>query len=190
LEAAANIISQDTTKKFEKMLGQFSVISDTIQGAIHTRFDGLEIKLKSTNSIDRGEDVDVEKEINSQPQTNKTRLSIAETVRATVLAKWQEGRTFRKTEEDANCFTFKSAAQAGVTYEIYLRTPYRRSLGSDKSLPYTLEIWADGYKKLNFEWDTDGNYALRGFKRGDWVEDISLWQFGPLNASEAATLAA
>ncbi len=187
LEATAQLISHDTTKKFDAVLRQFGEISDTIQGAIHTRIDTLEMHLRSTNSIDRSADADVEPEAQPEKQSPKTRLMMAESVRGKVLEVWMDGKTFRKSDDDPNIYVFAGTANSGSRYEIWLGSPYRKDLGSDGSLAYTLEVWADNYKKLNFEWDTDGNYALRGFRRGEWVEDLSEWHFGAQSSiAEAA----
>lgn len=76
-----------------------------------------------------------------------------------------------------NCFQFVGTTEAGLSIRIYFQTPYRATIATDGRLPFTLEIWVDGYKHLNFEWDSDGRYALRGFKKGEWIEDVANWRF-------------
>lgn len=186
LEATAKIISHDTTRKFDSVLKQFNEISESMQGAINTRLDSLETHLRSTNVVDRGADAEIDQDAQTEKQKPTTRLKIAEGVRAKVIEKWLEGRTFRRWGEDPNCFVFLACANSSTNYEIWLGTPYRNAHGSDGSLAYTLEIWADGYKKLNFEWDMDGNYALRGYKKGDWAVDLLEWDFGPAELAHAA----
>lgn len=178
LQATAQIISHDTTKKFESIAKQFDQVADRMQGAVNSRIDTLETTLLSKNAIDRATDTEVEPEAQPERQSAKTRLKMAEAVRDAVLKKWLEGRTFSKEQSDANIYVFKGVSNSATTYEIWLSTPYRNGIGSDGSLAFTLEVWADNYKKLNFEWDTDGNYALRGFKKGEWVDDLWSWNFG------------
>ena len=68
-----------------------------------------------------------------------------------------------------------------VRRNIFLGMTIQRSMSVSEnktdlgSLAVALDLRVDGRKKLNFEWDTDGKYALRGFTRGEWFEDISAW---------------
>ncbi len=96
----------------------------------------------------------------------------------------------RRRDHEPNSFYYEATANSQVKYKIVLQTPYRSTIGEDGRMAYTLDIWADGYKKLNFEWDMSGNYALRGFKKGDWVEDIALWHFGPTEEIQSIPAAA
>lgn len=137
-------------------------------------FGAIEASLALKNEVTAiSADADVEVESTSQPRG--FRINSAGAVRDTVLEKWLEGIHFTKSDADPNCFLFVGHNEAGNSYKIRLLTPYRETIGVDDRLPFALDVWMDERKQLNFEWDTDGNYALRGFKRGDWIEDLQSW---------------
>jgi len=85
---------------------------------------------------------------------------------------------------DRNTFHYYGMSETDEAIYLYLQTPYRQGVGIDERLPYTLQIWVNRYKKLNFEWDIEGNYALRGFKKGDWIDDVANWNLKPLSLED------
>ncbi len=109
---------------------------------------------------------------------------MAESVRDVVLDRWLAGKYFLSHQGDPNTFHYYGMSETGEAIYLYLQTPYRQGVGMDDRLPYTLQIWVNRYKKLNFEWDIEGNYALRGFKKGDWLDDVANWNLKPLSLEE------
>ena len=77
-------------------------------------------------------------------------------------------------------FHFVGVNEQQQKLQVMLLTPYRAEYGSDKRLAFALDVWVEGYKKLNFEWNSEGEYALRGFKKGDWIEDLAEWRVKPV----------
>lgn len=41
-------------------------------------------------------------------------------------------------------------------------------VGNKATLPYGLNVWLEGKKVLNLEWDEDGAVELISYKYGDW----------------------
>jgi len=155
-----------------------------VQGTINRRFRGVDDKfealhamLKPTEAVTSlADDAEITEDTNGERELPKTRLGLSETVRSAVMEKWLQGMSFAPSERDANVYEFEGHSEAGSTYYITLTTPYRASLGQDGRLPFALDIWVNGKKHLNFEWDSEGKYALRGFKKGEWIEDVSMWR--------------
>ncbi len=179
LEAAAKLINNDTKRELNGAVRKFTDLHQKMQGALFQKMDSLHLEIRSTRPIEaREHDEDIAEEKFGQTTSRPTKLRMAESVRDTVLDRWLLGTELKRTDIDGNCFEFSMPSHAGQLIRIFLQTPYRESVGRDGRMPYTLEIWADGYKKMNFEWDMEGNYALRGFKKGEWIEDVAEWHFG------------
>jgi hypothetical protein len=180
LEAVTRIIREDTRPEFDRLLRDFSIFHTRLESNLTNRLETISIALRSTHSVEsRPEDTDVEAEPAIETTSRKTRLAMAESVREMVLDRWLTGRVFRRDIDDPNAFEYYGTSPSGELIYLYLQTPYRQKLGIDGRLPYTLEIWVNKYKQLNFEWDIEGNYALRGFKKGDWIEDVATWNMTP-----------
>lgn len=174
MHAAANIITSETKGELSRLLGEFANLNNDLRSTFNERFDALHGFLRSTVQIGAVDDSEIDSD---QPagQSRMTRVKLAEQVRNAVVDKWLGGRDLYKSNVDPNCYAFEGFNEPGEELRLLFQTPYRVSLGQDGRLPFTLEVWVNGYKKLNFEWDSEGRYALRGFKRGDWIEDIANW---------------
>jgi hypothetical protein len=49
------------------------------------------------------------------------------------------------------------------------RTRYLRALSKGKAnLPYGLDVWHQGKKVLNLEWDDEGQFEVIAYKPGEW----------------------
>ncbi len=183
MHAAANIITTETRGELSRLLGEFATLNDNLKSTVNERFDALHGFLKSTIQRGAADDEDIESD-QVVGQSRMTRVKMAEQVRSTVVERWLTGREFVKSATDANCYSFHGVNEQDEVLRIVLQTPYRASIGHDGRLPFTLEIWVDGYKKLNFEWDSEGGYALRGYKKGDWFEDVAGWNLRAVAGAE------
>jgi hypothetical protein len=187
LDAVTRVIREDTKPEFARLLTDMSELQKRLEESLSRRLDTISIALRSTNSVDsQPDDVDVETETSSDGPSRRTRLAMAESVRDTVLDRWLTGRMFVRHSSDPNAFHFYGMSPSNEAIYLFFQTPYRQRLGTDGRLPYTLDVWVDRYKKLNFEWDIEGNYALRGFKKGDWIEDVATWNMTPIALEEGA----
>lgn len=174
MQAAANMITTETRGELSRLLGEFATLNDNLKSTVNERFDALHGFLKSTIQIGAVDDGDIESD-QSVGQSRKTRVHLAEQVRNAVIERWLNGQEFVRSATDPNSYVYEGSNEAGEAIRLLFQSPYRAGLGEDGRLPFTLEVWVDGYKKLNFEWNSEGGYSLRGFKRGDWIEDIANW---------------
>jgi len=186
-------VSDETTRNLEVVQKGLAGVLGDLERTIASRFDTLESIFHSQTAItSQPEDPDLAGEPKEEMSGRVSRLKIAEAVRDATMKQWLTGMSFAIADigdrYDPNIFEFIGTAESGTRFRLLLRTPYRAAYGSDGRLAYALEVWVNGYKHLNFEWDSDGNYALRGFKRGDWNEDIVNWQF-PSSAGGAVRAA-
>lgn len=187
LIVATKLISDQTKKSLDVATNQLSALNEELKRSIHSRFESLENVFKSQNDVTIAAsdgDVDTDAEV-----PKLTRRKMAEAVRDTVVTKWLSGTVLARSEGDPNVFRFSGSTLSNNAVVINFQTPYRSSMGSDGRLHYTLEVWIDGYKKLNFEWNTEGDYALRGFKKGEWIEDVTEWNMQG-SAQRATSIAA
>jgi hypothetical protein len=169
LDAASKLIAGQTNSRL-------NAVAERLEANLAERLDAIQSTLALKSEVTaQPEDSLVESE---PPAIRKQgfRIKSAVAVRDTVMKKWLEGRELKALIDDAYCFRFEGRSEANTAIILELLTPYRKKLGQDGRLPFALDVWVDGYKKLNFEWDAEGNYALRGFKRGDWIEDLSDWR--------------
>lgn len=180
VDRAASSISNNVGEKLELSVSRLAALNQTIETRLAQRFDSLEASMRLQQSVDSvPEDETIETEAEDAALSPKTRLDWANQVRNAIVGKWLDGRTLTPTAADPHELYFEGHNEAGSKYRIHFRTPYRRSLGQDGSLPFTAELWVDDYKKLNFEWDSEGNYKLRGFRKGDWFADVADWNLSP-----------
>ncbi len=173
MQAATALISGEVTTRL-------ATVSNQLEASLARRLDDIHAAVKLTHEVTARSlqpDIEVVEEPADQRPSRATRKDFASQASNAVLQKWTEGRTLTVASDDPNCYSFVGRNPSGTKIELYLTTPYRRSIGSDGRLPFALDVWVDGRKHLNFEWDFDGNYALRGFKRGEWFEDIVGWNF-------------
>lgn len=185
LHAVTRVISEDTKPEFIRLAREFSDLHTRLESNLSRRLDTISIALRSTHSVDsRPDDADVENEPPSSAPSRRTRLAMAESVRDVVLDRWLAGTYFLPHDGDRNTFHYYGMSETDEAIYLYLQTPYRQGVGIDERLPYTLQIWVNRYKKLNFEWDIEGNYALRGFKKGDWIDDVANWNLKPLSLED------
>ncbi|MEZ5851497.1 MAG: hypothetical protein R3D68_12705 [Hyphomicrobiaceae bacterium] len=178
LHLAAEFINHKTRGELNQIVDRFSRINDEMKGVVIARIDALQMYLRPTEEVKSREadrSIESEPEVETPGKTRVTRLLVAQQVRNAVVEKWLDGRYLRPCDDDRGCFEFDGYNQAGDAFVLRFQTPYRATIGDDGRLPFTLEVWVAGYKKLNFEWDSEGKYALRGFTRGDWVEDVAQW---------------
>jgi hypothetical protein len=182
LEAAADLITGDTSKRLNS-------VADRLEQTMSRRFDAIQASLElktevATTSADR--------EIESEPVEPRRgfRLNAARSVRNTVVQKWLEGRHLKRMDSDPNLYSFIGKNEIGTLIKVVLTTPYRASIAQDGRMPFALDVWVDNYKKLNFEWNAEGTYALRGFTKGDWIEDLSEWRVEPITSDSAQRKAA
>ena len=170
--------------EFDAQVEKMNKLQASVQGTINRRFRGVDDKfealhamLKPTEAVTSlAVDAEITEDTNGDRELPKTRLGLSETVRSAVMEKWLLGMFFTRSARDPNIYEFDGHSEAGSTYHITLTTPYRASLGQDGRLPFALDIWVNGRKHLNFEWDSEGKYALRGFKKGEWIEDVAEWR--------------
>jgi hypothetical protein len=170
LDTASKLISGETSKRLKD-------ITDRLEANLSGRLDAIHSTLIMKTELEaQPADKDFEAEPAAKKQSQRGfRIKSADAVRARVMEKWLEGRDFKRTSNDPNCYFFAGYTEAKVAYRVVLSTPYRASIGDDGRLPFALDVWLDGRKQLNFEWDTEGKYAIRGFTKGDWIEDLSNW---------------
>jgi hypothetical protein len=169
LDAASKLIAGETN-------GRLNAVAERLEANLAERLDAIQSTLALKSEVTaQPEDNTVESE---PPAIRKQgfRIKSAVAVRDTVMKKWLEGRDLKALVTEPYCYRFEGRSEAGNEVILELLTPYRSKIGQDGRLPFALDVWVDGYKKLNFEWDAEGNYALRGFKRGDWIEDLSDWR--------------
>lgn len=190
LKVTSEHISGQTKIKLDEVANRLSTLNEDLRQSIHARLNEIETVFRSTSSIDDlPADPNIEGGQAEAALEKLTRRKQAEAVRNATIEKWLTGTLFVRSDNDPNNFEFGGVAESGASIRLFLRTPYRATFATDGRLHYTLEAWVDGRKHLNFEWDTQGNYALRGFRKGGWVEDVAYWTF-PSTASAAAEMAA
>jgi hypothetical protein len=195
IESAARHASDTTIRKFETLhddlratvSGQIVEVGARV-GDVAGGIEALKTYLRSTTEVTATQ---ADAEIRDEPQGNQLskprRLTLAENVRNTVMTKWLAGGYLSTSETDPNVFRFSGTSLAGEKIALTLHTPYRKALGHDGRLPFALDVWVNARKHLNFEWTTDGDYALRGFTRGEWIEDLANWNF-PVGISDQTVL--
>lgn len=178
LQAAADLISGDTSVRLQQATSQLEAVLsrklDAIQASLELKHEVTEVP----------SDAEIEAEPTAAPRG--FRIRTAQAVRNTVMEKWLEGRYFKRSESDPNCYSFVGQNEAGNQFKIRLLTPYRTAIGDDHRLPFALDVWVDEYKKLNFEWDAEGNYSLRGFKKGEWSDDLREWHIKAITPARMA----
>jgi hypothetical protein len=186
LEAATKIINGETKDQLKAVSEQLAKTAGALESSLARRLDVITATLQLTNELETNQ-TNADKEIDdpeavvaaSKPAPQRGfRIPAAVSVRDVVMAKWLEGRTLQRSTSDPNTYYF-NGFHAGRSYRVVLQTPYRVSFSLDGRLPFTLDVWMDGRKHLNFEWDSEGQYALRGFTKGDWIEDLSTWNVTP-----------
>jgi hypothetical protein len=183
LDAASKLIAGQTNSRL-------NAVAERLEANLAQRFDAIHTSLAlKSEVIAQSADTAVESEPQAVKQQGGYRIKSAVAVRDTVMKKWLEGRDLKASLDQPYSFRFEGFSEAGNAVILELLTPYRLKIGQDGRLPFALDVWVDGYKKLNFEWDADGNYALRGFKRGDWIEDLAEWHLTPANIVKQAVAA-
>ena len=185
MESATKEITGDTTEKIGTLLDRFRELNGDLQSKIDSGFTGIRDELRvfaKPSEPVKEERSDPEVEASQQAEaaaqskmTPTTRLGWATQARDAVVAKWLDGRDLKPSTADANVYEYQGRNGDGQLFALKFLTPYRASAETDGRLPFALDLWVENRKKLNFEWDTDGNYALRGFTRGTWFEDIAYW---------------
>jgi hypothetical protein len=157
----------------------------TVAARLDQKLSDIHSSIKLTNEVEAGgEDPDVSVEAVAPPNRG-FKLKTAQDVAKIAQDKWLEGFQFKRFPNDGGCFTFRGKSEGELEIKINLLTPYRSQIGMDGRMPYAVDLWVDGRKHLNFEWDTAGQYAVRGFRKGDWIEDVLNWRFkGDLSVSQ------
>lgn len=197
LEKATAAISDHMRVEFDSQIDKMSKLQASVQGTINRRFRGVHDKFEALHELLRPTeavtslpaDTDINGdtgESNGERVAPRRRLHFAQSVRSSVVEKWLEGMTFHRSTGDANVYCFDGHNETEDQYRIVFYTPYRFNIGDDGRMPFALDIWVNGRKHLNFEWDSEGKYALRGFKRGEWVHDVSEWRLYPGTAVQVA----
>ena len=70
--------------------------------------------------------------------------------------------------------------------DVWHRTPFHRLpkvpdrqkyalavSGKSRNLPYGLDIWYEGKKVFNIEWDDSGRFEILSFRRGPWERELT-----------------
>lgn len=194
LNKATDVISKHMRTEFDGQVDKMNKLQANVQRSLTRRITGVHEKLEVLQELMRptqavtslAADAEISEETNGERELPKTRLALSASVRSAVMEKWLQGMSFARSADDPNIYEFEGHSEAGSAYHITLTTPYRASLGQDGRLPFALDIWVNGKKHLNFEWDSEGKYALRGFKRGDWIEDVAEWRLRVGEAQQVA----
>lgn len=185
MQAATQLISVEMHQKLINQSRRMKRLHAKFEKVMSARFDVLNSSLQLNHMVkDQPQDTDIADGQTDTVQPTQTRLSMANAIRQAIVAKWLEGTTLRPRQGEPHIFEFRGHSPAGECHFILFQTPYRHALISDGRMPFTVEVWVDNYKKLNFEWDSLGNYQLRGFKRGEWFADIAEWSLVPISESE------
>jgi hypothetical protein len=174
LKAATKLISEDTTKRLID-------VTDRLERKLAGKLDAIHEVVRAQHEVAaNGTDQDIQEPTEATPQPKSFRLKSATSVADRVIEKWLTGTVLRMEPKRPGYFKFEGANEQAQKFELVLLTPYRTEYGSDKRMAFALDIWVDGYKKLNFEWNSEGEYALRGFRKGDWIEDLAEWRVKPI----------
>lgn len=194
LKKSTEVISGHMRTEFDGQVEKMNKLQANVQRTLNRRIVGVHEKLEVLQELMRpteavtslDADSEIREDVNGDRELPRTRLGLSESVRSAVMEKWLQGMSFVPSSYDPNVYDFEGHSESGNDYRIALSTPYRASLGRDGRLPFALEIWVNGRKHLNFEWDSEGKYALRGFKKGEWIEDVAEWRLIPGQAREVA----
>jgi hypothetical protein len=175
----AKLGNQDSVSK--ELSETAAKLEISLAGRLDAISTGLGLNRELEAIVAKGDtEVETPAEVAAERSPKGFRIQSASAVRNKVIEKWLDGRTFNRTVDPGN-FAYLGKGEAGDQYLVMLQTPYRNTIGTDGRLPFTLDVWVNNYKRLNFEWDSEGQYALRGFKKGDWVEDLSEWKITKLS---------
>jgi hypothetical protein len=175
----AKLGNQDSVSK--ELSETAAKLEISLAGRLDAISTGLGLNRELEAIVAKGDtEVETPAEVAAERSPKGFRIQSASAVRNKVMEKWLDGRTFNRTVDPGN-FAYLGKGEAGDQYLVMLQTPYRNTIGTDGRLPFTLDVWVNNYKRLNFEWDSEGQYALRGFKKGDWVEDLSEWKITKLS---------
>jgi hypothetical protein len=176
IKSATSDVSANTKREIDDLLGRFTDLHNDLKATMADRLDALQAYLKPTDEVkEAAVDTEIEEDQSTTKPSKQTRLQLAQQVRNAVVQKWLDGNQLRPTESDPNCYSFTGLSGAGEKISVQLMTPYRKALGTDGRMSFALDVWVNGKKHLNFEWGSDGQYALRGFKRGDWIAEVGYW---------------
>jgi hypothetical protein len=180
LADATKLINDETKGRLNNVSKELSETAGRLELSLAGRLDAISTGLglnRELEAVVAKGDVEVETpaEVAAERSPKGFRIQSASAVRNKVMEKWLDGRTFNRTVDPGN-FAYMGRGETGDQFLVVLQTPYRNTIGTDGRLPFTLEVWVNNYKKLNFEWDSEGQYALRAFKKGDWVEDLAEWK--------------
>jgi len=95
-------------------------------------------------------------------------------IRQSALAKLEEDGEFRQVEGFGPVKGWRDSE-----WSVLYRTPFQRVPAGvvDLNFPYGLDIWHQGSKVLNIEWEADEAPTVVSMKRGDWEERF-LRSFG------------
>jgi hypothetical protein len=176
LRAATKLISEDTTQRLAD-------VTDRLERRLTGKLDAIHEVVKTKYEVSaNGTDHEVQETTGVDAPKKTFRLKSATSVADRVLEKWQLGTLFRMDPKRPGCFNFEGTNEQQQIFRVALLTPYRAdySSGTDKRMAFALDVWVDNKKKLNFEWNSEGEYALRGFTKGDWIEDLAEWRVKPI----------
>ncbi|HRD77446.1 MAG TPA: hypothetical protein PK264_16185 [Hyphomicrobiaceae bacterium] len=187
--ATAEIVKNDIQTNVDALLIKFTALHDEMRLSLHSRFDAIHKLLQATHEVsNQVADSEIAEDEASQRPPRMTRVQYARAIATKVTEQWLSGRTLRSLADSPHVFEFEGALANGQHFKLRFGTPYRQGIGVDGRLPFTLDVWVDGYKHLNYEWDTDGNYALRGFKKGsgEWLVELAAWGLKSESVAKAA----
>ena len=186
MQLATTEITGHTRKEIDSLLSNFRQLNDDLKGTVGNKIDELRVFLTPTDAVEITQsDPEIEAEA-VKGMSKKTRLALATQARDMVVKQWLEGRSLKPSGDDLNVYEFLGKNPGDQKFKLRFFTPYRSTAESDGRLPFALDLWVDDYKKLNFEWDTEGKYSLRGFTRGNWFEDVALWNLVPTPLAKEA----
>lgn len=173
----------------EDQLAMVNLIARDLQGIRdfisqnQTTLDAnLSAKFKQALLEIKESDNDNPNPMEEQGEARKARLMIATRISEAVFEKFLSGGWFFEQPErhTFECVRFLASEER---IQLKLQTPYRVAR-PDNQLAYILEIWVDGPKVLNFEWDYSGNARLRYMRTGNWVDEVLSWRLFENTTSE------
>ncbi len=111
--------------------------------------------------------------------TNRTEAALA--IRDAALEKFRAEGRFQNIQHFGPVCVWPDPIPSKAAIQMVLRTPFQKiperapSAPQKGNLSYGLDIWTQGGKVLNIEWDTQERTQIVSFKRGVWEASVLSW---------------